>query len=82
MARELDPDVVLIDLSMPGVDGFERDRGDARRRSGGAVIVVARAAPRIPTTSPGPRRPAPCGYLTKDQIADELVPGVLAAAAV
>ena len=37
LARELDPDVVLIDLSMPGIDGFAAIAAmladDAGRRS-------------------------------------------------
>ena len=78
-AADVGPCVVLMDLSMPGIDGF------------GAIsaIVTANARPRVVVLSgsadPGDiekaRASGAFGYLMKDRIADELVPGVLAAAA-
>lgn len=78
LARELDPDVVLVDISMPGVGGFEAIAtmlaDDAARK----VIVLTGS------DDPADRAKAhdagAVGYLTKERIADELVPGVLAAA--
>jgi DNA-binding NarL/FixJ family response regulator len=78
LARELDPDVVLLDLSMPGVGGIEAIeamlRDDAARR----VLVLAGSAD--PADRAKAEQAGAVGYLTKEQIADELVPGVLAAA--
>ena len=78
LARELDPDVVLLDVSMPGVGGIEAIeamlRDDADRR----VLVLTGSAD--PADREKAREAGAVGYLTKEQIANELVPGVLAAA--
>ena len=78
LARELDPDVVLLDISMPGVGGIEAIesmlRDDADRR----VLVLTGSAD--PADREKAREAGAVGYLTKEQIADELVPGVLEAA--
>ena len=78
LARELDPDLVVLDISMPGVDGLEAIEAmlvdDAQRR----VLVLTGSAD--PSDRMKAREAGAVGYLTKEQIADELVPGVLAAA--
>jgi DNA-binding NarL/FixJ family response regulator len=78
LARELDPDVVLVDISMPGVDGFEAIAAmledDAARR----VLVLTGSDD--PADRAKAEEAGAVGYLTKERIADELVPGVLAAA--
>jgi DNA-binding NarL/FixJ family response regulator len=78
LARELDPDVVLLDVSMPGVGGIEAIeamlRDDASRR----VLVLTGSAD--PADREKAQEAGAVGYLTKEQIANELVPGVLAAA--
>jgi DNA-binding NarL/FixJ family response regulator len=78
LARTLDPDVVLIDLSMPGVDGFDAIAAIVADDSSRSVVVLSGS------NDPGDIEKAEAagasGYLMKDRIADELVPGVLAAA--
>jgi DNA-binding NarL/FixJ family response regulator len=79
LARELDPDVVLVDISMPGVDGFaaiEAMRGDD---DGRRVFVLSGS--NDPADMEKARSVGACGYLTKERIADGLVSEVLSAAA-
>jgi DNA-binding NarL/FixJ family response regulator len=78
LARELNPDVVLIDLSMPGIDGFGAIAAILAEKASRRVVVLSGSA------DPGDMEKALAAgasrYLMKDRIADELVPGVLAAA--
>ena len=78
LAQELDPDVVLIDLSMPGVDGFDAIREMVEHDGARRVVVLSGSA------SPDDRARAfaagAYAYLTKERIADDLVPHVLDAA--
>jgi DNA-binding NarL/FixJ family response regulator len=80
LALELDPHVVLMDLSMPGIDGFAATAaivsGDGRRR----VVVLSGSAD--PEDIARAKEAGATGYVLKDDIADHLIPGVLAAAAV
>lgn len=77
--RALEPDVVLMDLSMPGLDGVDAT-AEIRRDHPEARIVVL--------TSFGERRriaaaldAGACGYLLKDSGRDDVVAAVHAAAA-
>jgi DNA-binding NarL/FixJ family response regulator len=77
LARELDPDVVLVDISMPGVGGFEAIAAMLADNAARRVIVLTGSddsADRSKAHEAGA-----IGYFTKERIADELVPGVLAA---
>jgi DNA-binding NarL/FixJ family response regulator len=79
LAGELRPDVVLMDLSMPRADGFDATRQIRQANSGTRVLVLTGSAA---TTDVAKAREAGAdGYLTKDQIAEELVRAILAAAA-
>ena len=78
-AKELDPDVVLMDISMPGL---ERRRGDAQdpRGRGRTHDPDGHRLRRPGRTSTRPAPPAPPGYVTKDRIAAELIGAILDAA--
>jgi DNA-binding NarL/FixJ family response regulator len=78
LARELGPDVVLMDLSMPGIDGFGAIAAIVAEHDALRVVVLSGSAD--PGDMEKAREAGAVGYLMKDRIADELVPGVLAAA--
>ena len=78
LARELDPDVVLMDLSMPGLDGFEAIAAIVAGRASCRVVVLSGSA--NPDDMERAQQAGATSYLTKERIADDLVPRVLAAA--
>ena len=74
LARELKPDVVLMDVSMPGIGGLEATRRLLASDSKVKVIVVS-----VHATEPYPLRLMEAGahgYLTKDCAAEEIVTAV------
>jgi DNA-binding NarL/FixJ family response regulator len=77
-AVELAPDVVLMDLSMPGVDGIEGTRRIAAEVPGAQVVVLTSFSDReriLDALDAGA-----VGYLLKDLEPEELHRGILAAA--
>lgn len=79
LTGELDPDVVLMDLSMPGLDGFEAIAAIVARHPGCRVVVLSGSAD--PDDIRKAEEAGATSYLTKERIADDLVPRVLAAGA-
>jgi DNA-binding NarL/FixJ family response regulator len=78
-AREHEPDVVLMDLSMPGVDGVEATRRLRAELPALPVVVLTSFSDRariVDALDAGA-----VGYLLKDADPDEIVRGVEAAAA-
>ena len=77
LARQLEPDVVLMDLNMPGVDGF----GATEQIVGGpgSVRVLVLTGSEDPADVAKARRAGATGYITKDRIAETLVDAVLRA---
>jgi DNA-binding NarL/FixJ family response regulator len=79
LAIETSPDVVLMDLEMPVLDGIEATREIAERLPGTAVLVLTSFSDRrriVRALDAGA-----VGYLLKDAAADEVVAGIRAAAA-
>jgi DNA-binding NarL/FixJ family response regulator len=79
LARELAPDVVLMDLSMPVIDGFGAIEAILSEMAQTRVLVLSGSAD--PADMARAREVGAHGYLTKENIAGELVDRVLEAAA-
>jgi DNA-binding NarL/FixJ family response regulator len=78
LVSELSPDVVLMDLSMPGMGGIEATRRISQLAPLAHVLVLTvsdRDADVVEAISAGA-----CGYLLKDASLDELVRGIQSAA--
>ena len=73
-ARALKPQVILMDVSMPGIGGLEATRKLASGLPDARVIVVS-----VHTAEPYPMRlleAGASGYLTKDCAGDEIVTAI------
>ena len=78
LARELQPDVVLMDLLMPGMDGIEAT--GIIRREMPDVEVIALTSVLEDSSVVGAIRAGAIGYLLKDTEANELIRAIKAAA--
>ena len=78
LARTHRPDVVLMDLSMPVLDGFEATRTIREELSDTRVVVLSGSAAAADVARA--RDAGAAAYMTKDQIAQELVTAILDAA--
>jgi CheY-like chemotaxis protein len=77
LARKLEPDLVLMDLSMPGIDGFGATEQIAAALDGVRVLVLTGSED--PADVAKARKAGASGYITKDQIAETLVDAILEA---
>jgi DNA-binding NarL/FixJ family response regulator len=79
LAREHAPDVVLMDIAMPVMDGIEATRAIRAELPATRVIMVTGSAASADISRA--RSAGAAGYVTKDQIAGDLVSAILDAAA-
>ena len=78
LALELEPDIVLMDISMPVIDGVEATRRICEARPGACVLMLtgSNAAADVDRS----RDAGAAGYVTKDRIASQLVEAIVEAA--
>jgi two-component system nitrate/nitrite response regulator NarL len=75
LAQKLDPDVVLMDVSMPVLDGFEATREIRSGSEGIRVLMLTGSNSRADVDRS--REVGASGYVTKDRIASELVTAIV-----
>jgi two-component system nitrate/nitrite response regulator NarL len=75
---QLDPDVVLMDISMPVMDGVDATRAIRERRPEACVLMLTGSNSRHDVARS--RSAGAAGYVTKDRIAAELIDAIVEAA--
>ena len=75
LAAKLKPDVVLMDISMPVLDGIEAARQIHESVPKAQVLMLTGSAARQDIAKS--RKAGASGYVTKDRIAAELVDAIL-----
>jgi two-component system nitrate/nitrite response regulator NarL len=75
LARKLGPDLVLMDVSMPVLDGFEATREIRAKSEDTRVLMLTGSNSRADVDRS--REVGASGYITKDLIASELVAAIV-----
>jgi two-component system, NarL family, nitrate/nitrite response regulator NarL len=75
LARKLEPDVALMDVSMPVLDGFEATRQIRAETEGVRVLMLTGSDSRADVDRS--RKAGASGYVTKDRIASELIASIV-----
>jgi DNA-binding NarL/FixJ family response regulator len=78
LAEELNPDVVLMDLRMPGLDGFEATRAILENQPSARVVALSVSVEEVDVAAA--MQAGACGFLVKDAPIDDVVVAVRAAA--
>ena len=74
-AKELEPDVVLMDINMPGLNGVEATREIRATQKNVQVLMVTGSD--ASQDLDAARTAGAAGYVTKDRIAAELIGAIL-----
>jgi len=77
LAAALKPDVVLMDISMPVLDGFQATRQLRKRSPETSVLMLTGSNARVDVDNA--RTSGAAGYVTKDRIAGELIDAIVEA---
>ena len=75
LAEQLDPNVVLMDISMPLLDGIEAAKKLRDAKPNTSVLMLTGSNTRADVARA--RRAGVAGYVTKDRIAAELIDAIL-----
>jgi DNA-binding NarL/FixJ family response regulator len=75
LAVELDPDVVLMDISMPVMDGIEAAQAIRSGDERASILMLTGSNSR--TDVDRARQAGAAGYVTKDRIAAELIDAIV-----
>ena len=75
LTRKLKPDVILMDISMPVMDGFAATRRIRKDREDACVLMLTGSNSR--TDVDLARKAGAAGYVTKDRIAAELIDAIV-----
>lgn len=76
LAREQHPDVVLMDISMPVMDGIEAAR-QIKSGTNGDVSILMLTGSNSRADVDRARQAGAAGYVTKDRIAAELIDAIV-----
>jgi DNA-binding NarL/FixJ family response regulator len=71
LAAELDPDVVVMDISMPVLNGIDATREICEHDADARILILTGGS--TTTEVDNARKAGAAAYLTKDRIANELV---------
>ncbi len=75
LARKLEPDVTLMDIAMPGMDGFQATRVIKKDQPAACILMLTGSNSRSDVDRA--RKAGAAGYVTKDRIAAELIDAIL-----